>query len=268
MSTFMNSLPKRFVALAAGLSMIFALAGSTQAATGSSEAPQQEEWGLSNYDSRDQITTQVVPTPAQAVLLAQLKGVSVDWDERFGTVASLVRYGRFLTPANAAAPKAVARDFVQRHAILFGLTPTGIADLEVSKLYKTAHNGATHVHFAQTDQGRDVFGSTLGLVINRRGRVVIAGGSAFVEAVAATVPLLTARQAVTAAAGHVGATVRTAPVVRSVSTDASRKTILTNTVARFDGARDISAELVTFPMPAGHAALLAWKTTIDVDASG
>ena len=263
-----STLSKRCMAIAAGLSLMIAMAGSTQATAGSAGSAQQEEWGLPNYDSRDQIAANVSPTVAQSALLKDLQGVSVDWDERYGTVVSMIRYGRFLTRPSDAAPKIVARAFVQRYAPLFGLTPGEVAGLDVTKAYKTKHNGATHVSFGQLDQGRDVFGSTLGLVIDRRGRVAIAGGAPYPGAVAVSAAALTAQQAIERAAAHVGVKMTRRPIVKSVSGDASRKTVLTNTVGRGDGPSDIKAELVTFPMPAGHPAILAWKTTIEVDASG
>lgn len=215
-----------------------------------------------DFDVRDGIRGALGPTAAQRADLASLEPIRAPLDLRYGVPRELIRYGGYLTRPSKADPEATARRFLAEHAELYRVDP---ASLVVAKRYRTRHNGATHVFFSQVDAGRAVYGSRLGFTIDRRGRIVIAAGTLVPGARAAGIPALRAEDAVQRAAAGVG--VHVADL--SALSENAQRSVFRNTVA--SGIRKpsrLTAELVTFPMPNGQPARLAWKTVTEVSETG
>jgi uncharacterized repeat protein (TIGR01451 family) len=82
--------------------------------------------GLADVDTR---TGSVAPTSAQRAAVAAL-GASATWN-RFGTPASLVRYGGYLGTGLSGGAVTAARSWLRAHAALFRLTASGIDGLEL-----------------------------------------------------------------------------------------------------------------------------------------
>jgi hypothetical protein len=171
-----------------------------------------------NFDLRASLHVPVEPTPTQLGALAALPEVAARWNAQSPFPAVLIRYGGTLTETDTE-PLA----FLVDNAELLGLTADDLEMVQPLKEYRTAHNGATHVHLQQVDHGRTVYGSLIKLTLDREGRVVIAGGTFFAGARVDQDPRLSAEDAVMAAA-------------RSVGIETSE-------------ALSITSELVTFPMP-------------------
>ena len=219
-----------------------------------------------DVDVRARVKANVPFSAAQRAELRKLGGVAVQRNVRQGVPSTVLRYGGFLTRPSREPAVAVARGFLASHAALFRLTLATVAQLEVARSYRTRHNGVRHVFFRQLDAGRPVFGSSIGVSVDGHGRVAIVGGAYFPAATAAGDAQLDAAQAVLATAGHVGATV-TGPLVPLRGTEAKAR--FRNTIARgVARPMPITAELVTFPMPAGHPARVAWKTVLEVNDQG
>ncbi|MBM3749256.1 MAG: hypothetical protein FJW34_26150, partial [Acidobacteria bacterium] len=82
-----------------------------------------------------------------------------------------------LTPPSAAPPRAIARDFTRNLALSHGLAASDLEGLYVSKEYRTAHNGVTHLVFRQQFHGLDVYNAEWTVNVDRDGRVLNAGGA-------------------------------------------------------------------------------------------
>ena len=185
------------------------------------------------FDVRDGMSADLAPTAAQRAAMTALAGARVRWDARYGAAAAIVRHGGYLS-----APRADARQFVRDNAALFGLTSRDVDGLVAVQEYVTRHNGARHVAFQQMDGPRVVHGSLLKVTLDHAGRVLTAGGAPFPGAAVSDPPRLGGEQAVLAAAGVSGVRLKS-------STD---------------------PQLVTFPMPGGRPARLAWRALLLTDA--
>ncbi|MFF0739953.1 M36 family metallopeptidase [Streptomyces sp. NPDC004111] len=117
------------------------------------------------------------PTAAQFAAAKDLKGAAVRWG-RTGSprlVAPLTKTP--LTRAVAASPRTVALNHVRENAALYGLNAADLAGLEVTKSYRTAHNGVEHVFVGQRVGGALVHGGQLSVAVDKQGRIVLATGS-------------------------------------------------------------------------------------------
>jgi hypothetical protein len=105
--------------------------------------------------------------------------------------------------------RAIALAYLAEHTAVLGLTAADIADVAVTDVVPTRHDGVTHVYLRQRLQGLEIDGAELGIHVDRRGRVFhVAGG--FVRAAAAlaarlpSFPRLAPEEAVDAAARALG----------------------------------------------------------------
>ena len=254
--------------LAAAALLALTLAASGGAAPGKrAPLPAWTPPLLGGYPDLD-VRTALRPRARRAAFSAagELAGASFTADPAQATPRTILRRGGALTAPSADAPEAIARAFLRRHADLYRFTAGDLAGLELVKAYRTRHNGAWHVYLRQTDAGREVHGSVLGFTIDRRGRIVSVGTAAFPGASgrASGTPALDAAAAVRAAAARVGARARAelTPLAEGDGAATFR-----NVYARgLYRPAPVTAELVTFPMPAGHDARLAWRTVIELRA--
>jgi hypothetical protein len=186
-----------------------------------------------HFDIRSGIRADVRPTAAQRAAMNAMPGVRIRWDARYGAPVLVTRYGGFLS-----GPDTNPREFLRSHAALLGLTNPEIDRLAPVVDYRTAHNGARHVVFQQTDGGRIVHGSLIKITLDRLGRVTIMGGTYFPGAAASAARVIDQQQAI-------------------------------STAVRMNGARtdvSTSAGLVTFPMPGGRPARLGWRMQLRTGA--
>ncbi len=187
-------------------------------------------------------------------------------DGQVGVPSTLIRYGGYLTSRTHADAETIARDYLVRHETLFRLSRDEVAGMIVTNRYVTKHNGVTQLTLQQMDGGRPVYGAFVTFAIDRLGRILIVGGRYF--------PGVNAVGGVdVSAADAVGAT------AESIGLHAGRLqtllirpngTTFANTLASSDvyAPNPISAQLVTFPMPGGLPARLAWKTVVLANNAG
>ncbi len=115
----------------------------------------------------------------------------------------------YLTEASSDQPLAIVSSLLQERHQELGLTlaDTATTAYVVSDLYKSDHNGVTHVYLQQTHQGIRVHNSYVNSNVTSDGRVLNLT-SAFIpglsQVVNGTEPSLTAAQAVNAAADYLG----------------------------------------------------------------
>jgi hypothetical protein len=97
-----------------------------------------------------------------------------------------------ITAASGQAPREIGRQFIEKIAADFGLSPQDLAGVYVVKEYQTAHNGVTHLIYAQQYRGLEVHNADYRVNIDRQGRVINAGGMLYgAPAPEARVPDLT-----------------------------------------------------------------------------
>lgn len=169
--------------------------------------------------------------------------------------------GGFLTEPSTDSPETVARRFVASEAATMRLGKSELAGLRLTKQYGTAHNGATHLTFHQVDGDRTVYGSAITVTVDKAGRVVLAGGTYFVDPAASGAATLTGADALARVAIDAGLG---APQGLRAATTSDGVTTYTNSLAA-DVVRpsELTAELVTFVGPNGPT--LAWKTVAELD---
>ena len=104
--------------------------------------------------------------------------------------------------------------------------------------------------------------------LDRDGRLVNYDGSYVPDAAANSGAELSAADAVRVALNKVGES-PVGLIAKSSAASASRRTVFQNNLARdVSDPSDVDARLVTFPMPGGRPARLAWKTTTEVNKIG
>ena len=256
----------QFVAAVAALTLILGITGAQAVGPQAIAAPQGTGSTYDFYDSRAQLTATGAPNAVQQAAIRALRPARVEWDDLYGIPKLLIKDGGYLSSPSDATPETIARNFLGKHGNLFGLGTAELSQLVMETNAVTKHNGATHLSFGQRDQGRTVYGAVLQFTIDQNGRIAIAGGRFHPAAIAATAPLLTAAQAVQKAAAH--ASVPSGPLtVKSAGVGPGHLTRFENSIALgLAEPTDITAELVTFPMPLGHPHKIAWKTIAEFDA--
>ncbi len=218
-----------------------------------------------DVDVRNARRVNVRPDAAQTAEIRALAPEGVQWNAGQGAPASVVKPRGYLANASAKGADQTARGFLKAHKRLYGLSDAEIGSLAVKTDYKTDHNGVTQLALGQTDEGRDVFGSLAAFVIDRSGRLVAQNGVLDPDAHAEAPATLSAGEAVRAAADAVSATAAGPLTLRSATAGAAQRTTFDNPYApTLANPRAIRAELVTFPMPAGQAARVAWRIAMEV----
>ncbi|NIW49290.1 MAG: hypothetical protein GWN30_32345, partial [Gammaproteobacteria bacterium] len=132
---------------------------------------------LPDFDIRDDIRVNIQPTEAQTESLSNLENKSVSWNERWGVPKVVINYGGYLTDDASGEAEEVARNFLGENQVLFGLSGAEVNSLSIQRTYETAHNGATHFVFSQTDNGRSLYRSQIKVTVDNVGRIVIVGGT-------------------------------------------------------------------------------------------
>jgi len=93
----------------------------------------------------------------------------------FGTPHWVASTSRFLTPASkdaAFAPRDVVKAFVADHAAYFEFDAAELDKAALSRDFKTAHNGVTHLTFQQQIGGIDLYGCEVLANVTRDGALI------------------------------------------------------------------------------------------------
>jgi hypothetical protein len=170
--------------------------------------------------------------------------------------------GEWLKPASGAAHETTARAFLTEQAALFGLTAEQVAGLIKFSDYTNPAGNMSWVEFRQELNGIPVFQGEVRLAFNAGGALARTTGNLAAGMDATTLvsnPALTAAQAVVSAGKSIGYTLDANTFVTKTSEANGRK----QTLAAGPFARDISTELVYFPIEPGLARLaysmLLWE---------
>ena len=206
------------------------------------------------------------PSAAQRDAARDLAGVQVVFDTATALPSRMARYGGEMTSRSDAPAEQVARAFVSDHRALFLLSGDALARFVT--VAQDATPGFTAVTLQQTDQGRDVLGARLTIGVDRLGRVLSYTGSYRLETTNASQPSLWAANAVQVALAKVDEQVSDLEVT-SRRGGPERRTTFDNSVATdVRDPSDLTARLVSFPMPDGQSSRLAWQTVTEVDKVG
>ena len=256
--------PRSIAALATLAVAAATVDGALAAAGKQSTAGRPATAGPADVDIRTARAYDVRPDSAQQAEIRALRPAKVQWNAAHGTPASVLRTRGYLTGPSGASAEQVARGFIDEHQRLYGLDDAEVRSLVRGSQYRTQHNGVTQLSLRQQDAGREVFGAIATFAVDRQGRLVSQSGVLVPDAAAHAAPTLSAAAAVNAAAADVGAAQSGPVTLRSSEGGARRRTSFTNGyAARLADPRPIGAELVTFPMPAGQPARIAWKVALE-----
>jgi hypothetical protein len=199
------------------------------------------------------------PTAGQKAAVKRLGADVVATWSHTGTAHSLVARGALSGPSTGK-PDAVARDFVAKQRALFGLSRS-----EVDALRTTADDadssGATFLRYQQVAQGRDVFGADVLVVVDRRGRVVFAGGDLVPDATAPSAAL-SAADAVTVAGNDLNPGEAKKAGRQLADRGSTHRFDNTLKVPDYQGAAPVGATLVNVATADGVRP--AWKVDADV----
>ncbi len=163
--------------------------------------------------------------------------------------------GQALSAPFPGTPEDAARAFLRANASLFGLTPREVDRLRHASTIPGA-NGWSHVHFAQTVAGLDVFGAVISVTLGPDNAAISAGGSLYGQLDLRVAPTVSAVEAVARAARDAYPD----RVFTGVQVEASDGVDQRTVFDRAEFARPIEARLVVFPTQDG--ARLAWETRI------
>jgi extracellular elastinolytic metalloproteinase len=210
-------------------------------------------------ESGDQVTDfdarrgAVAPTRAQRALVRNL-GASATWN-RFGTPASLIRYGRYLaTGVKGRTAAAAARRWLAANRRLFRLRST--AGLELQLANPLGPRGRVVTFLQRIDGLPAAEGGMVNVVLRRldRGWAIIYGASTLTPDTSLLGPVrLTASEALVAAARNAGLRLRT----RDLTRQGSRRGWSLLAADRLDGPQRV--RLIAFPTP-NAGPLAAYET--------
>ena len=155
--------------------------------------------GLDDLDAR---TGSVTPSAAQRSI-ANNFGAHVRWN-RFGTPASLIKYGGYLATGLSGSPVQAARGWLRSNAALFRLTTTQVDNLQVIGDSLLSDGVGHAVMFRQRFGGLGATQDGMITVAIKRGRIAYVSSSAAGNQGAPAAATLTAEEAWLAAAQSVG----------------------------------------------------------------
>lgn len=168
----------------------------------------------------------------------------------------------FLTGPSNGTPLEIANDYLDGAALSLGLADADLAERAISREYQSAHNGVTHIYFAQRHAGIEVVNGLININIAPDGRVINVGNR-FVADLAyrvnATEPTIGAAEAVAAAARHLGLEAPRTRVARDLGGPA-REAVFAGSDFSLE---DIHAKLMYLPLASGPR--LVWDFMIQPD---
>ncbi|GAB4195832.1 MAG: hypothetical protein Tsb002_28660 [Wenzhouxiangellaceae bacterium] len=220
-----------------------------------------------NYDGRLTLGAELTPPlqasyPEQAQALMALQQrqegeLSVSFAPGSGVTRTLSNTSGYLSEPATGKPAAIARQWLDGHQQLLGLTAADVAAYEITDSVYSQVSGATHLYWRQLHQGIPVYNGQLQFNINRNGRLQSVN-NAFVRELARAAnspqPRLSVAQAVTAAGQHLQQPVKAVEILSS-SADVRR----TSTVSAKDlSSEPFSVSLMWLPIAAGDVRLV-WR---------
>jgi extracellular elastinolytic metalloproteinase len=157
-------------------------------------------------------------------------------------------------------PSVIALDYLKENAKNWQLSKTDISDAVVQQIYRTEHNGVTHVWLIQRRDGIEVFNGLVNVNILPNGEVVFAGNR-FISNLKtnANQPIISAANAIEAVATHLGMT----PPKNLQPIAIENKTRFTFPPSGI-AYQDMHAKLRFQPIREDGTARLAWD--LDMDA--
>ena len=172
---------------------------------------------------------------------------------------SAAREIAYLTAPSAADPAAIALDFARAHRADYGLSAADVSELVVVSQHASRHNGVTHVLLQQRHLGIDVAEGLFKVNVGPDGRIFLPGNRLAADLAArrsATAPVLSAAQAVSRAAEHLGLAAPPALNVLLAPAGAAREVVFAGGAL---SRTDIKVRLVYVK---GDALRLAWDLNL------
>jgi hypothetical protein len=245
------------------------------------EDHEHESPGLPNFDIRDGFPREAEPDAEQLEAIRQLgPAVMVRWDDLFGTPKLIISHGGFLTERDNRSPEEVALAFIEQDnlfkfdpepeppIILSTVDTRDDRPIVIGRAYNTAHNQTAHVFLEQRRAGLRVFGAVLNFTIDAAGRIAVIGAHYDRNGAPSGAPLLTAEEAILAAAAFGGVEDLDVELVETGASGPVR--FFENPFLPPGTFRPsaITAEPVVFPMPFGHENRFGWRIEIEIDHEG
>lgn len=176
------------------------------------------------------------------------------------SVISLAAAAQPYTPMEAAALDR-AHAHVSSSLEAYGLSSADVAELRVSDLYTSSHNGVTHVYLQQQHRGLDIFNALINVNVLPDNSVLYAGNRAYADLAGqqlAAAPTLAASEAVQRLVEDLGLSFQ-APLEQQESIAGLRQETVFSTAGI--ALEPIRAHLVYAPDEAGHLHL-AWQVEL------
>lgn len=210
-------------------------------------------------ETQPEIETSSISRQAREFRLKrQRPSVQMRWSSLTGTASRIWSFTESIGAPTQGDAATTARRFIKDNPDLFKMSDGEVDELRMTRRYRTAHNGLTHMTFQQQVNGRDVFQAEYAVHVARNGSVVAASGELIPEvtrAVNASSPRLTAAEALRIAAGEVDEQI-TGPVVLRVQPGGPDQRQEFDRAAGFGD--HVKAGLVYFPL-ATNEVRLAWQ---------
>ena len=180
----------------------------------------------SNFDARIDYNRDYAPAPGleQHRAIQELRdvasGVGATYNEATGVTRSLLRRGGPLTEERSTADAlSVAEKFIANYYAHLGLTADDLGDYEVTDEVYSSVTKVTHIYMRQLYLGLPVYNGQLHININADGRILSVNNTCMPDIAAAASsenPVLSAADAVAAAATHLQIQLDRPPEVVSV----------------------------------------------------
>ncbi|HQW80329.1 MAG TPA: M36 family metallopeptidase [Pseudomonadota bacterium] len=218
------------------------------------------------FDARIALTMPAArsPSPEQTSALQSLRTsvpeLRYEIDAVTGATRTLSNPVGTLTGPSSGDNKARALSFLQSHAALLGLTAADLAEYEITDDVQSNAAPIRNLYLRQKYQGLPVYNGQLQLPVDNEGRILIIN-NLFLPNLAQSVnrlqPIVTAEQALAAAAQHIDRTV--GPITQTRRDGDVQHTTVMN--ADHLSKRPIEAKLMLLPIGAGDARLV-WNFQI------
>ncbi len=219
-----------------------------------------------HFDARTTLTLPAsrAPMAEQASALQQLRALvpelRYEIDAATGATRTLSNPVGTLTGPSGGDNKLRALSFLQSHADLLGLSAADVADYEITDDVQSNAAPIRNLYLRQMYQGLPVYNGQLQLPVDNEGRILMVNNlflPNLAQSVNRTQPVVTAEQALTAAAAHIQ---RAVGPITLTSRDAG---VQRATVMNADSLskRPIEAKLMLLPIGAGEARLV-WNFQI------
>jgi Zn-dependent metalloprotease len=174
---------------------------------------------------------------------------------------NLNEFGGVLSGPTEGEPLDIVLNYISANAGALGLTSADVANVAVSDLYSSQHNGLTHVYLQQQHNGINVFNAILNANVMSEGQILNIGNrfvSDLTGSVVGTNPAISAEAAVEAVAVDLGLVLSQPLVVEEVIGGPSQAVVFSNGGISQNA---IPVHLMYQPMDNGQVRL-AWDVTV------